>query len=134
MVVCHPHMPQKLFSKHNVLLCFIFALFHPASHASTCLTLGHGSLLCLVKNGARLEADWDAPDVTRAEEEAIQQAMQDAMLREQAQADRERTQQVPALSPSCSADLSPPIPFCAFFVVFVCVCTHCIACVRKCPQ
>ena len=52
--------------------------------------------------------------MTRAEEEAIQQAMQDATLKEQAQADRERIQQVPALLPFFSADsLSLLTSFCA---------------------
>ena len=50
--------------------------------------------------------------MNRAEEEAIQQAMQDATLREQAQADRERTQQVPAPLPSCSVEKTKGIFLC----------------------
>lgn len=70
--------------------------------------------------------------MTRAEEEAIQQAMQDATLKEQAQADRERIQQVPALLPFFSADsLSLLTSFCALSLhssvcvsLHVCLCAH----------
>ena len=71
-----------------------------------------------MKHGARFEA----PDVTRSEEEAIQQAMQDATLREQAQADRERIRQVRALLLSFSADsLSLQYPFVPFPCIHPCL-------------
>ena len=100
-------------------------------HASSPLHAGRENLtlLCVVRCGARFKADMDAPDVPRVEGEAIQQAMQDATLREKAQADRERIRQVAALLPSFSAGPSSlPIRFCALPAAFICECMHAHLC------
>ena len=93
--------------KHNVppdAAVFSFS-FKECSTVSTCkqdlltaaryATCGNSTMLT-----------WMSLMCFRAEEEAIKQAMQDATLREQAQADRDRIRQVRAsFLPSCSHNI-----------------------------
>lgn len=96
-----------------------------------------GSIDCCMFCHVRHEyhADLDVPMCCRAEEEATKQAMQDATLREQAQADRDRTRQVGApaqgsLPPCCVPQyLCVPHRLCpclseSMSIVCVCACVH----------